>query len=68
MNEKEIFDLVNKIENLKTKIKMKNKDISNIKEEFEDLGIEGDKPVKMAIEKSLIDRSSDNNVEKDTSN
>ena len=47
---------------------MKNKDISNIKEEFEDLGIEGDKPVKMAIEKSPIDRSSDKNVEKDTSN
>ena len=65
---KEFFDLVNKIENLKTKIKMKNKDINSIKEEFEGLDIEGNKPVKIAIEKSSIDGSSDNYVEKDTSN
>ena len=65
---KEFFDLVYKIEDLKTKIKMKNKDISNIKEEFESLGIEVDKPVKTSIDKSSIDRSSDNYEEKDTSN
>ena len=37
---KDFFNLVSKIENLKVKIKMKEKDIDDIKEKFDDSDVE----------------------------
>ena len=56
---KDFFNLVNKIEDLKIKIKMKEKDINNIKEKFDEPDIEEDKKTSIEIESSLIDESSE---------
>ena len=56
---KDFFNLVNKIEDLKIKIKMKEKDINNIKEKFDEPGIDEDKRTSIEIESSVIDESSE---------
>ena len=48
---KDFFNLVNKIEDLKVKIEMKEKDIDDIKEEFDDSDVEENK-IKGAVSNS----------------
>lgn len=58
---KEFFDFVNKIENLKVKIKAKEKDILEIKDKFEGYDIEQSKPTVMDSKNSSNDVSSSKN-------
>ena len=57
---KDFFNLVSKIEDLKVKIEMKEKDINDIKERFDDPDIEENK-IKEGIvsESSVVEKSSD---------
>ena len=56
---KDFFDLVNKIEDLKVKIKMKEKDIDDIKEEFDDSDVEKNKISDMVSDSSVVEKSSE---------
>ena len=56
---KDFFNLVNKIEDLKIKIKMKEKDINNIKEKFDEPDIVQEKKTSIEIESYVIDGSSE---------
>ena len=58
---KDFFDLVNKIEDLKIKIKLKEKEISDIKEKFDVLDIEETNTTKIEDESSVIEESSEIN-------
>ena len=55
---KEFFDLVNKIEDLKIKIKTKEKSIIEIKDKFENIDIEVEKPNDFDLNGSPLDESS----------
>ena len=55
---KEFFDLVNKIEDLKVKIKTKKKDIIEIKDKFENIDIEVEKSTDFDVNSSTIKESS----------
>ena len=56
---KDFFSLVNKIEDLKTKIKMKEKDIDDIKEKFVDPDVEKNKIEGIVSESSDVEKSSE---------
>ena len=56
---KDFFDLVNKIEDLKVKIKMKEKDIDDIKEEFDDSDAEKNKITGTGSDNSVVEKSSE---------
>ena len=55
---KEFFDLVNKIEDLKIKIKTKKKTTIEIKDKFENIDIEVEKPNDFDLNGSPLDESS----------
>ena len=65
---KEFFDLVNKIEDLKVKIKTKKKDIIDIKDKFESIDIVEDKQTEIDVKNYSIDDSSKTNHEKSKDN
>ena len=50
---KEFFDLVNKIEEVKVKVKTKEKHIIDIKDKFESIDVEDRKPTRVDVKKSL---------------
>ena len=56
---KDFFNLVNKIEDLKVEIEMKEKDINDIKEKFDDSDIEENKMTNTLNENSLVEESSE---------
>ena len=56
---KDFFSLVNKIEDLKAKIKMKEKDIDDIKEKFLDPDVEENKIESIVSESSVEEKSSE---------
>ena len=56
---KDFFKLVNKIEDLKIKIKMKEKDIDDIKEKFDDPDVEKNKIKGIVNESSDVKKSSE---------
>ena len=56
---KDFFSLVNKIEDLKAKIKMKEKDIDDIKEKFVDPDVEKNKIEGIVSESSGVENSSE---------
>ena len=56
---KDFFNLVNKIEDLKARIEMKKKDIADIKENFNDPDVEKNKIKGNAIESSVVEQSSE---------
>ena len=56
---KEFFDLVNTIEDLKVKIQAKKKDIINIKDKFESIDIDFGKPTEIDFKNSSIEESSE---------
>ena len=51
---KEFFDLVNKIEDLKVKITIKKKSIVDIKDKFEKIDIEENKPTGINLKNSSV--------------
>ena len=51
---KEFFDLVNKIEDLKVKITTKKKHIVDIKDKFEKIDIEENKPTGIDVKNSQL--------------
>ena len=55
---KEFFDLVNKIENLKVKTKTKKEAIIEIKDKFENIDNELKQPTKLDVKSSPIEESS----------
>ena len=55
---KEFFDLVNTIEDLKVKINAKKKDIINIKDKFESIDIDFGKPTEIDFKSSSTEESS----------
>ena len=56
---KDFFSLVNQIEDLKIKIKMKEKDIDVIKEKFDDPDVEKNKIESILSENSVVEESSE---------
>ena len=56
---KDFFSLVDKIEDLKAKIKMKEKDIDDIKEKFDDPDFEKNKIKGIVSESSDVEKSSE---------
>ena len=56
---KDFFSLVNKIEDLKIKIKMKEKDIDDIKEKFDDPDVGKNKIKGIVSESSVVEKSSE---------
>ena len=54
---KDFFNLVNKIEGFKVKIKMKQKDIDDIKEKFDEPDVEKNKTTVIVSESSLAKKS-----------
>ena len=65
---KEFFDLVNKIEDLKVKIKTKKKDIIDIKDKFESIDIDVDKQTEIDVKNSSIENPIKTNDEKSENN
>ena len=55
---KEFFDLVNTIEDLKVKIQAKKKDIINIKDKFESIDVDFEKPTEIDFKSSSTGESS----------
>ena len=55
---KDFFNLVNKIEDLKAKIEMKENDIGDIKEKFDDSDVEENKITGIVNESSVVEKSS----------
>ena len=65
---KEFFNLVNKIEDLKVKIKIKKKDIIDIKDKFESIDIVEDKNTEIDVKNSSIEDSYKTNQERSIDN
>ena len=61
---KDFFKLVNKIEDLRAKIEMKENDISDIKEKFDDLNVEENNLTGIMNESPLVEKSFDKNTNK----
>jgi len=56
---KDFFNLVSKIEDFKVKIKMKEKDIDDIKEKFDDLDVEKNKVTGVVNESPVVEKASE---------
>ena len=65
---KEFFNLVNKIEDLKVKIKIKKKDIIDIKDKFESIDIVEDKNTEIDVKNSSNEDSYKTNQERSIDN